>query len=115
MLAIITLSHLVAYYVLLCVAKRQGRLYPLPFSSAAFAALLADLRELAAPTLASWAAYLGFLGTQLALALVCPGPVVYGYPVTKSGERADDADDAAGKKKTRVGYRTNVTLSRRGG
>jgi hypothetical protein len=109
-LAIITLSHLVAYYVLLCVAKRQGRLYPLPLSSAAFAALLADLRELAAPTLASWAVYLGFLGTQLALALVCPGPVVHGYPVTKSGERADDADDAAGKKKDarRLPYKCNA-------
>ena len=77
--------------MLLCVAKRQGRLCPLPLSSAALSALLADLRELAAPTLASWAVYLGFLGTQLALALVCPGPVVHGYPVTKSGERADDA------------------------
>jgi delta24(24(1))-sterol reductase len=109
-LAIITLSHLVAYYVLLCVAKRQGRLYPLPLSSAAFAALLADLRELAAPTPASWAVYLGFLGTQLALALVCPGPVVHGYPVTKSGERADDADDAAGKKKNarRLPYKCNA-------
>ena len=102
-LAIITLSHLVAYYVLLCVAKRQGRLYPLPLSSAAFAALLADLRELAAPTLASWTVYLGFLGTQLALALVCPGPVVHGYPVTKSGERADDADDAR-----RLPYKCNA-------
>ena len=94
-LAIMTLSHMVAYYVLLCVAKREGRLYPLPLDAAAFAALLADLRELAVPTPASWAAYLGFLGAQLGLALVCPGPVIYGYPVTKSGERADGAADGA--------------------
>ena len=51
-LAIMTLSHMVAYYVLLCVAKREGRLYPLPLDAAAFAALLADLRELAVPVLA---------------------------------------------------------------
>ena len=99
MLAIMTLSHMVAYYVLLCVAKREGRLYPLPLDAAAFAALLADLRELAVPTPASWAAYLGFLGAQLGLALVCPGPVVYGYPVTKSGERADGAADEKEKEK----------------
>ena len=91
MLAIIILSHAVAYYVLLCVAKRGGRLYPLPLTRAAAAASLTDLRELAVPTPASWAAYLGFLCVQLWLALVCPGPVVYGYPVTTSGARADDA------------------------
>ena len=108
MLAIMTLSHMVAYYVLLCVAKREGRLYPLPLDAAAFAALLADLRELAVPTPASWAAYLGFLGAQLGLALVCPGPVVYGYPVTKSGERADGAADEKEKEKEKE-TRTDAT------
>ena len=93
-LAIIILSHAVAYYLLLCVAERGGRLYPLPLDRASLAASLADLRALAVPTFASWAAYLGFLGAQLWLALVLPGPVVHGYPVAPSGARADDdADD----------------------
>ena len=82
--------------VLLCVAKRGGA-YPLPGRGGA--GFASDLRELAVPTPASWAAYLGFLGAQLGLALVCPGPVVYGYPVTKSGERADGAADEKEKEK----------------
>ena len=94
-LAIIILSHAVAYYLLLCVAERGGRLYPLPLDRASLAASLADLRALAVPTFASWAAYLGFLGAQLWLALVLPGPVVHGYPVAPSGARADD-DDGGG-------------------
>jgi len=99
-LSIIVLSHLAVYYVYLSVAKRKGGLYPVNvFDAETYDAIVADVSELCSPDLTSWLAYLGFLAAQLFLALVCPGPTVYGYPVTPdTGERAEDAfgeEDAA--------------------
>ena len=75
--AIILLSHLAAFYVLLCVCAHGGALF-LPTSPNA---LLADLRAHATPTPATVAAYLGFLATQAVLAMTLPGAIVLGLPI----------------------------------
>ncbi|EEH51851.1 uncharacterized protein MICPUCDRAFT_45028 [Micromonas pusilla CCMP1545] len=75
--AIVLLSHLAAFYVLLCVCAHGGALF-LPTSPNA---LLADLRAHATPTPATVAAYLGFLATQAVLAMTLPGAIVLGLPI----------------------------------
>jgi hypothetical protein len=96
--AIILLAHFVAYYLLLCVAKKKGGLYPLPLDLDSLDDFVEDLVELAQPTAVTWGVYLAFLLSQIVLALVCPGPTVYGYPVAvETGERVDKVGAGLGK------------------
>ena len=122
-LAIMLASHVAVYYLHLCVEAAGGDLYSLPRTLAGLRATWADLRAHATPTFASWCAYLGFLAHQAILALVCPGPVVLGYPcsvppgerrargvVDADDEDADDkdADDKDAVPKVRLAYTCNA-------
>ena len=91
--AVILLSHVTVYYVLLCVAASDGALYPLPRTLDGWRRAGRDLARLASPTPGALAAYLAWLGAQVGLALACPGPVVLGYPL-RGGDVARRADDA---------------------
>ena len=90
--AVILLSHVTVYYVLLCVAASDGALYPLPRTLEGWRRVGRDLARLASPTPGALAAYLAWLGAQVGLALACPGPVVLGYPL-RGGAVAGRADD----------------------
>lgn len=90
--AVILLSHVTVYYVLLCVAASDGALYPLPRTLDGWRRVGRDLARLASPTPGALAAYLAWLGAQVGLALACPGPVVLGYPL-RGGDVAGRADD----------------------
>ena len=90
--AVILLSHVTVYYVLLCVAASDGALYPLPRTLDGWRRVGRDLARLASPTPGALAAYLAWLGAQVGLALACPGPVVLGYPL-RGGDVAGRAED----------------------
>ena len=95
--AIMVFSHFVIYWVFLSVACNRGRPFPLPTDDVALREMWRVLRETATPTPAVVAAYLSYLTALAALALVCPGPTVYGYPIPASKKRkvssCDDDDD----------------------
>ena len=66
--AVILLSHVTVYYVLLCVAASDGALYPLPRTLDGWRRAGRDLARLASPTPGALAAYLAWLGAQVGLA-----------------------------------------------
>lgn len=106
------LSHLAAYYLLLCVEVKKGELYPLPSTTHSLTTLKNDLKALATPTQLTWVVYLGFLLLQIILALGSPGPTVYGYPVTETGERVESGENYTSQKnQKRLKYTCNALVS----
>lgn len=92
--AIIVFSHFLIYWVFLSVSCNNGRPFPFPTNAAGLRELYDLLREKTVPTPAAVFAYLSYLAAMGALALVCPGPKVYGYPLPPT--TAEVAAAAAG-------------------
>lgn len=109
-LFIVVASHVFIYWVFLSVSCNDGHLLPPPTNVLALQNLCRILRDNVVPAPTVVLAYLGYLAAMAALAMICPGPIVFGYPLVGASKtkKASNSQKADGGGEVRLAYRCNA-------